>query len=123
MRAWLSRITQAFVRDRRPPEEHFSVECRCGERHQGIRTEQPQQLICPVCENRVFIFPRSVYPPIKSRSRSAAEGTPLRHTVEVESMDQTVSPPGASLATRLKLWFRRLGRRWLERLGTLFTPF
>jgi hypothetical protein len=42
----------------------FRIRCSCGQTISGVRKRQALELICPKCANKLFVLPRSAWPPV-----------------------------------------------------------
>ena len=73
MAAWVSKLVGVFGKQPAPlSEEPWEVTCGCGQVYKGMRTASPQQLECQNCDERILIYPLSVYPPLPGGRRTLA---------------------------------------------------
>lgn len=71
MAGWLSRAKSLF-QQAPPAPEPFVVECDCGGKVSGVRTNNYLKPACPECSMPVFVLPANVYPRPKSAAKAIA---------------------------------------------------
>ncbi|WP_437225066.1 hypothetical protein SH661x_003902 [Planctomicrobium sp. SH661] len=101
MSGWFSKAANVFKPDVPEASLPFVHFCFCGEELRGLRKPHHQQLVCKVCQARLFILPRDVYPaPLPAAERPEARPAPIPVTVlpdeeqaEVVEANVTAEPP------------------------------
>ena len=97
MAGLLGKAKGLWQRDKEPVSEApppFSQRCLCGEPIEGYRRREPQTIICPSCNEKVFIFPRSALPAVQNRKRPAskAKSEPSAETTVSSTAPKSVTP-------------------------------
>ncbi|MEX0704288.1 MAG: hypothetical protein WD069_19465 [Planctomycetales bacterium] len=111
MSGWLAKAP-FLSRPAAGPPGPYSLTCGCGQLVEGMRTAVAQDVACPVCGARLYVLPRSVYPPAGG---APARPAPPDRTTHREKRERggVVEPParGAGRAVRrtLSSWKDRTG--------------
>lgn len=67
MSHWISKAANAFKGDDSSSAQTFELSCECGQRHQGIRRQKWQRIVCRDCGGSLFVLQRDVYPAPKEK--------------------------------------------------------
>lgn len=71
MPGWFSRSVRGVKSLSSRTPSAFELSCACGESVAGVRTGKYQVVNCPACARALFVFPESVYPPLKDKRRKS----------------------------------------------------